>query len=100
VCEPTERHEALFSSGPHLGPRAAIKWKQQHTSRALEVRLAASRTLHDRVILVDGSTSWAVTQSLKDFAKRSPAEIIRADDTAELKVQAYEAIWRTANPVA
>jgi hypothetical protein len=30
---------------------------------------------------------------LKDFAKRAPAEIIRADSIAALKVEAYEQIW-------
>jgi len=41
-------------------------------------------------------TAWILTQSLKDFAKRAPAEIVRADDTAALKIDAYEAIWASA----
>lgn len=75
-----------------LGP-AATKWKAQYPQRKLEVRLAPARTLHDRVILVDGREAWTVTQSLKDLAKRSPAEIVRAADTAALKIAAYEQIW-------
>lgn len=78
-----------------LGP-AATKWKAQYPQRKLEVRLAPARTLHDRAILVDGKEAWTVTQSLKDLAKRSPAEIVRAADTAALKIAAYEQIWSNA----
>lgn len=80
---------------PTLGP-AATKWKAQYPQRKLEVRLAPPRTLHDRAILVDGNEAWTVTQSLKDLAKRSPAEIVRAADTAALKIAAYEQIWSNA----
>jgi hypothetical protein len=82
-----------------LGP-AATRWKAQYPSRALQVRLAPSRTLHDRVILVDRKDAWSVTQSLKDLAKRAPAEIIRANDVAALKIAAYEQIWTTAGVLA
>ena len=79
---------------------AATRWATQHgTSRQLGFRLAHPRTLHDRAIFIDGSTGWILTQSLKDFAKRSPAEIVRADDTAPLKIVAYEAIWQSARIV-
>lgn len=78
-----------------LGP-AATKWKAQYPQRKLEVRLAAARALHDRAILIDGNEAWTVTQSLKDMAKRSPAEIVRAADTAALKIAAYEQIWSNA----
>lgn len=79
---------------------ASRAWAGQHgASRPLAVRLAPPRTLHDRVILVDGITAWTVTQSLKDFAKRSPAEIVRADDTAALKISAYEAVWSGASVI-
>lgn len=76
---------------------AAKKWIVQYgAKRPLEVRLAPNKTLHDRAILVDGSTAWTLTQSLKDFARRSPAEIVRADDVAPLKIAAYEEIWAKA----
>ena len=76
---------------------AAARWAAQHgTDRPLGVRLAAAKTLHDRAIFVDGTKAWTLTQSLKDFAKRSPAEIVRADSTAELKIAAYEQIWASA----
>lgn len=73
---------------------AAQSWvKQYSTKRPLSVRLAPPRTLHDRAIFIDGITAYTLTQSLNAFAKRSPAEIIKADDTANLKIAAYEDIW-------
>jgi hypothetical protein len=84
---------------PSLAP-AASRWVAQHgTSRPLLVRLAAPKALHDRAIFVDQKGARTITQSLKDFAKRSPAEIVRADDTAALKIAAYEHIWSHANVV-
>ena len=81
---------------PTLEP-AAKKWESQYgAARPLAVRLAPPKTLHDRVIFIDQKTAWTLTQSLKDFAKRSPVEIIRADDTATLKIPAYESIWQSA----
>lgn len=79
---------------------AAKAWVAQHgAARPLGVRLAPPKALHDRVILIDGKTAWTLTQSLKDFAKRAPAEIVRTDDTAALKISAYEAVWSTATVV-
>jgi hypothetical protein len=79
---------------------ASTTWVAQHgTTRPLSVRLAPAKTLHDRAIFIDGKTAWILTQSLKDFAKRSPAEIIRADDTASLKIAAYEAAWLAVSAV-
>jgi len=73
---------------------AAKRWVSQYGSgRPLQVRLAPAKSLHDRAILIDKATAWTLTQSLKDFAKRSPAEIVRADDIAPLKIEAYETIW-------
>jgi hypothetical protein len=82
---------------PNLAP-AASRWKAQYPKRPISVRLATPRTLHDRAIF-DNFQAWTVTQSLKDLAKRSPAEIVRADDTASLKIAAYEAIWVSATVV-
>jgi hypothetical protein len=61
--------------------------------------MAQPKSLHDRVALIDKSIAWTVTQSFKDFAKRSPAEIVRADDTASLKIPHYENIWAAATVV-
>lgn len=83
---------------PNLAP-AAARWKVQYSSRPLEVRLASPKALHDRAIFVDRLEAWTVTQSLKDLAKRSPAEIVRADDIAALKIAAYEDIWSNSKVV-
>jgi hypothetical protein len=84
---------------PSLTP-AASRWVAQYgTARPLSVRLAAPKALHDRALFIDQSGAWTLTQSLKDFAKRSPAEIVRADDTATLKIAAYEHIWSSATVV-
>lgn len=73
---------------------AAERWVQQHGSiRPLMARLAPPKALHDRAVFIDQTTAWTLTQSLKDFAKKSPAEIVRVDDTAALKIAAYEDIW-------
>ena len=83
---------------PSLAP-AAVRWREQYKARPFGLRLASPRALHDRSILIDGVHAWSVTQSLKDLAKRSPAEIVRADDTAPLKIAAYEDIWVNAEIV-
>jgi hypothetical protein len=84
---------------PSLAP-AANKWATQYgASRPLSVRPSPPKTLHDRAIFIDQTTAWTLTQSLKDFARRSPAEVVRADDTAALKIAAYEQIWALATVV-
>jgi hypothetical protein len=73
---------------------AASAWVKQHAARRpLEVRLAPPRTLHDRAIFIDGVQAWTLTQSFKDFATRSPGEIVSTQDTASLKIPAYEQVW-------
>lgn len=84
---------------PTLRP-ASVKWTNQYAqTRPLSVRLSPARTLHDRAIFIDEKFAWTLTQSLKDFAKRSPAEIIKADETADLKIGAYELLWNSASPI-
>lgn len=80
---------------------AAEKWIAQYgANRPLSVRLAPAKSLHDRAIFIDRHEAWTLTQSLKDFAKRAPAEIVRADSIASLKVSAYEGIWATSSVLA
>jgi len=82
---------------PSLKPAAESWAKQYDSSRPLEIRLAPARSLHDRLITVDDAQAWTLTQSLKDFAARSPASIVRVDaETADLKLRAYAAIWQSA----
>ena len=82
---------------PTLKP-AKERWIQQFGGvRPLEVRLAAARTLHDRLIFLDETDVWSLTQSLNAFAARSPATIIRLDgEISAMKIAAYEPIWQTA----
>jgi hypothetical protein len=83
---------------PSLKPAAESWAKQYDGTRPLEVRLAAARSLHDRIITVDDAQAWTLTQSLKDFAARSPATIVKVDaETAGLKIGAYAAIWQGAS---
>jgi hypothetical protein len=85
---------------PSLSP-AATNWIAQYgVRRPLEVRLAPARSLHDRLIVADCADVWALTQSLKDFAGRSPASIVKVvGDTASLKIAAYDSLWKDAVPL-
>lgn len=76
----------------------AARWRQQYgASRPLTVRLTAPRLLHDRLIVVDDREVWSLTQSLKDFAARSPASVLRVEgDVAKLKLDAYRQLWAGA----
>jgi hypothetical protein len=91
----------LMSDGqthrPTLKP-ASERWINQYgAKRPLEVRLAANRALHDRLIIIDAAVVWILTQSLNAFAARAPASIVKVDDeTARLKIDAYETIWRNS----
>ena len=80
---------------------AVSRWMTQHGSvRPIEARLAPSRSLHDRLIVVDGVGAWTLTQSFNALAARSPASIVRVDaETAALKTAAYEAMWQAAVPL-
>jgi hypothetical protein len=88
------------SHKPSLRP-AQLRWAEQYgESRPLVVRLAAARILHDRLIIVDNTQTWILTQSLNAFATRSPAAIVRVDDeTSAMKIPSYQAIWTAATPL-
>jgi hypothetical protein len=80
---------------------ATTAWLAQYsTSRPLEARLTPARTLHDRLVIVDGKTVYTLTQSLNAFAARAPASVVRVDpETSAIKVPAYAAIWAGASPL-
>jgi hypothetical protein len=82
---------------PSLKP-ALRRWVLQYgAARPAEGRLASTKILHDRLIIVDGTHVWVLTQSLNAFAARSPASIVRADpELSALKVTAYEDMWKAA----
>lgn len=91
-----------FSTKPETLKPASERWgKQYGDARPLEVRFTTPRVLHDRLIIVDGHDAWSVTQSLKDFAKRSPASVLRVpSEAAGLKLEAYEKIWSDSQQLA
>lgn len=74
---------------------AASKWLAQYgTTRPLEVRLAPTKALHDRIIFVDDAAVWQLSQSIKDFGSRAPATVIPLDPSLlEPKRSAYHPIW-------
>lgn len=82
---------------PALKSVAAAYCQQYGNTRPLEVRLAPAKTLHDRIILIDGREAWSLGQSFNALAKRAPTSLVRADaETAALKVSAYGAMWAVA----
>ena len=80
---------------------AASRWQAQYkTARPLEVRLARDRSLHDRLLLIDRSEAWNLSQSIADFAKKSPASIERSSAAiGKEKAAAYLGLWTCATPV-
>lgn len=74
----------------------AQRWINQYGgTRPLKIRQTSPRALHDRLIFIDGKTVFSLTQSLKDFASRSPASVLRVDnETASMKLVAYDDMWR------
>jgi hypothetical protein len=82
-------------------PPAVERWVQQYPStRPLSVRLAAPRTLHDRLILVDRATAWMVGQSFKELARKDMHLVRQQDAEATAPaVAAFETMWDAATPL-
>lgn len=100
LADPSVRIELLADAAtvkPTLNP-ASTRWKAQYQQdRHLEARLSAPKALHDRLIIIDGTSVYTLSQSLNAFAARSPASIIRIDgDASGLKIAAYETFWQAA----
>lgn len=85
---------------PSFAP-AVARWRSQNVAkRPLEARLSSPRSLHDRLVVIDNSTIWMMTQSLNALAARSPATIVKIEgDAVPLKLAAYEAFWNAATPL-
>jgi hypothetical protein len=85
---------------PSLKP-AADRWIAQYPDRPLEVRLAAPKSLHDRLVVTDGVDAWVVGQSFKDLAKRAHSSLVKMDaESGALKTQAHVDIWKAAKKLA
>lgn len=84
---------------PGFEPMVTSWVAQYATARPLAVRYVEPKTLHDRLIIVDNRIVWDISQSLEHLAARSPATISRADpETAQMKIEAYTAIFDQAVP--
>ena len=80
---------------------AAEHWAQQFgAARPLVVRLAPPKALHDRLILVDGTTAWTLGQSFNKLAARAHTSLVRIDpELGALKIKAYAVMWEAAGPL-
>jgi len=63
-------------------------------SRKIEVR--SSSNLHDRFLLVDGSSCYQSGASFKDGAKSAPTAVIEIVDTFPAVLKIYEDMWKAA----
>ena len=81
-------------------PEAVERWKTQFAqARPIELRLAAQRLLHDRLIMDDTSV-WSLSQSFNAIAQRSPAMVQRVGtDIASAKREAFMEMWDNAEPI-
>lgn len=79
---------------------AVERWATQFgQSRPLAVRVVPQAQLHDRLILIDNAEAWSAGQSFNAMADRSHTSIERSSpDLAAMKIEAYEAIWHSAEP--
>ena len=83
----------LLSDGAGIKPSlkpAVLRWSSQFGDvRPVETRITAPRQLHDRLIIIDETEVWIVTQSFKDFAARAPGSIEKANpESGKLKIDA------------
>ena len=93
----------LTDSGLHkqsLIPAITHFKKQYGNNRPVEARGAPARSLHDRLVAIDRQRIWTVGQSFNALATRAPTSFVEVDqETAALKMEAYEAIWAVATPI-
>lgn len=76
---------------------AAEKYLSQY-GNVVEVR--KTKSVHDRVIFIDGYVCWVIGQSLKDAAKAKPTYIAPlSPDVVPAKLADYERIWSGANEI-
>jgi hypothetical protein len=97
------RLRLLTDIGSHkasLLPAATNFKKQYENDRPIELRGAAAKSLHDRMVAIDGQRIWTVGQSFNALATRAPTSFVEVDqETAALKMSAYEGIWQSAAPI-
>lgn len=82
-----------------LAPAVAAWRLQFKDERIVEARVANKGILHDR-LLIDDRHAWVLSQSIKDFAAKSPGSILRADaELTALKREAFLSIWEQSRPL-
>ncbi|MBB6227787.1 hypothetical protein [Polymorphobacter multimanifer] len=76
---------------------AVARWEVQYgPTRPLELRFAAPRLLHDRLI-IDEEKIWSLSQSFNAIAQRSPAMVQRVSPEIDtVKRAAFSDIWDNA----
>ncbi len=78
---------------------AFSRWVKQYSStRPTELRVVSDKGLHDRLVIIDSTEVWLLSQSFNAFAERASASIVRSQDP-ELKIEAYNDIWNNAQPI-
>ena len=75
------------------------RWAGQHGgTRPTELRVASHNDLHDRLVIVDNTKVWILSQSFNSFAERAPASIMLSQ-TPEEKIEFYKNMWNNAEPI-
>jgi len=97
----SEGVRCLTTKGQYHGGLVAAyqKWQADPigTAHPAELRFAAPKSLHDRMIIVDLKDVWLVSQSLKDIGVHSPASLTRAEpELSSLKCAHYDELWQQA----
>lgn len=65
------------------------------------LQIKKSKSLHDRVIFVDGYACWLIGQSVKDAAKAKPTYLVPLPpDVVPAKIANYEEIWIKGNELS
>jgi hypothetical protein len=72
---------------------AVQRWRAEYSTRPLLCKVAKRKSLHDRLVVVDG-VAWDLSQSIKDFSAKSPGSISKCDpEIGSEKVSHYETVW-------
>lgn len=115
VVDPYLDHEFVSSYLPHVPKGVAIKLLTSNRclttlipatqkfaaqeKAAIDIRVAAKRQIHDRVIIIDEGTCWVAGASFKDAAARAPTYLAPLEsEISSEKVAAYSAIWSASPP--
>ena len=75
------------------------RWVGQNGgTRPTELRVAPHKELHDRLVIVDSTEVWILSQSFNNFAERAPA-LIMPSQKPKLKIEFYKNMWNNAESI-